>query len=105
MPPRPRGSIHRALAYHGRPLCFNGSTEEGGVQLSSRISSQETHIGRVNLHPTAQRPTHADPRDVCFRAMVSLLPPHPFLMVDDRFYRTNVVPVFPLALERVSPRT
>ena len=87
----------------------NGSTEGGGVQLASRISSQETmgthHIGRVNLHPTAQRPTHADPRDVCFRAMVSLLPPHPFLMVDDRFYGTNVVPVFPLALERVSPRT
>src|SRR6266550_3830950 len=39
-----------------------------------------------------------------FRAMVSRLPPHPFLMVDDRFYGTNVVPVFPLALERISPR-
>jgi len=47
------------------------------------------HIGRVNLHPTAQRPTHADPRDVCFRAMVSLLPPHPFLMVDDGPHQTT----------------
>ena len=38
-----------------------------------------------------------------FRAMVSRLPSHPFLMVGSILW-TNVVPVFPLALERISPR-